>query len=133
MPAPIMCGVVSMAAASDCAGKTLSSNVIFAFFVPQSTVTDWTPFTRLNEPCTVLVQGGQWRPVTKKVALVGSAEYSRSAVTNPVATANEATMGQRMVVLQVVAGVKACARRVAGRTEKRRSPSTAAIRKHLES
>src|SRR5213080_2161509 len=83
MPAPIMCGVVSIAAASDWAGSTLSSNTTLAFFVFQSTVTDLTPFTRLSEPCTVLVQGGQCRPVTRKVALVGSAEYRLAVQIRP--------------------------------------------------
>ena len=66
-----MCGVPSMAAASACAGSTLSSNSTLAFFVFQSTETDLTPFTRDSPFCTVLVQGGQCSPVIRNVALVG--------------------------------------------------------------
>src|SRR5438093_7303849 len=90
MPAPIMCGVVSMADASDWAGRTLSSKTTLACLVFQSTATDLTPFTRLSEPCTVLVQGGQCRPVTRKVAFVGSAEYKFEAEIKPRAIAPQA-------------------------------------------
>src|SRR5262245_54921684 len=102
MPDPIMCGVVSMAAANACAGNTLSSNSTLAFFLFQSTTTDLIPFTRLSEPCTVLVQGGQCSPVIESVAFVGSAEYSPAAGTKPIAIANDARMGKRMGVLQGV-------------------------------
>src|SRR5437763_11666313 len=96
-----MCGVVSMADASDWAGRTLSSKTTLACFVFQSTETDLTPFTRLSEPCTVLVQGGQCRPVTRNVALVGSAEYKRTCVARPKAIATaSAIIGIRMFVLQ---------------------------------
>src|SRR5262245_3500639 len=84
-----MCGVPSMAAASACAGSTLSSNTTLAFLVFQSTDTDCTPFTRLSEPCTVLVHGGQCRPVTRNVAFVGSAANSDFATAST--TLNTAT------------------------------------------
>src|SRR2546423_10111162 len=101
MPAPIMCGVVSIAEASDWAGSTLSSYTTLACLVFQSTETDLTPFTRLSEPCTVLVQGGQCRPVTRNVALVGSAEYKLAWVARPRAIATvSAIIGKRMFVLQ---------------------------------
>src|SRR5262245_45046844 len=102
MPAPIMCGVVSIADASDWAGRTLSSNTTLACFVFQSTVTDLTPFRRLSEPCTVLVQGGQCKPVTRNVAFVGSAEYKRASEVVPMATAASAMIVKRMFHLQIV-------------------------------
>src|SRR6478672_7202597 len=101
MPAPIMCGVRSMAAASACAGSALSSNTTLAFFVFQSTDTDLTPLTRLSEPCTVLVHGGQCRPLTRNVAFVGSAEYiGRTALSPSATTAVRAIIGVRIFILQ---------------------------------
>src|SRR5215471_3518794 len=100
MRAPIMCGVVSIAEASDWAGRTLSSNTTLACFVFQSTATDLTPFTRLSEPCTVLVHGGQCRPVTRNVAFVGSAEYRRASEIDPMAAAARAMIVVRMFSLQ---------------------------------
>src|SRR5437763_17148881 len=116
MPAPIMCGVVSMAEASDCAGSTLSSYTTLACLVFQSTETDLTPFTRLSEPCTVLVQGGQCRPVTRNVALVGSADCTGPSQHNPRATAANAIIVQRMFRSPNWFNEGSCARQIAGRS-----------------
>src|SRR5256885_16258488 len=78
-----MCGVVSMAAASACAGRTLSSNSTLAFLVFQLTATDFTPLTRLSEFCTVVVHGGQCSPVFRNVAFVGSAATRDEARKGP--------------------------------------------------
>src|SRR5439155_4201506 len=101
MPAPIMWGVPSIAEASAWAGSTLSSKTILALLVFQSTATDWTPLTRLSEPWTVLVHGGQCSPVTRNVAFVGSAEYIGLLASSPRATrVTAAIIGLRMFVLQ---------------------------------
>src|SRR5262245_39351588 len=105
MPAPIMCGVVSMAEAKACAGRTFSSNWTLAFLVFQSTLTDVTPLTRLSEFCTVVVQCGQCSPVIKNVAFVGSAEYSglTRMTPRPIVPAR-ATRAVRMLVLRELRG-----------------------------
>src|SRR5262245_13131676 len=88
MPLPIMCGVPSMAAASAWAGSRLSSYSILAFFVFQLTETDLIPLTRASDACTVLVQGGQCRPVIRYVAFVGgSSEYTFGETAKPRAIA----------------------------------------------
>src|SRR3954452_24898613 len=105
-----MCGVVSIAAASACAGSTLSSNSTLAFLVFQLTATDFTPLTRLSEFCTVVVHGEQCSPVIRNVAFVGSAAKRDEVQKRPRASANETVINRGMMVLQFDGGNQASVR-----------------------
>jgi hypothetical protein len=75
-----MCGVLSIAVATAWAGMAVSSNSNFAFLVFQSTLTDRMPLTLASDASSVEGQPGQCRPVTRNVALVGSAGFGLASL-----------------------------------------------------